>query len=172
MRQFILLFLLSCSHAAIAAIEPLDIEVTIGSQVKISKLDDIDFGQRDGNSTIRKTDEICIFRNGNGRYKLKMTAGANNGQADALANDRFALENNNGDKLPYKIRFDDAVSGAWKVKKVLINQAITSGKGHKTSIDCNGQNNARVQVVIKKKALQQAKPGSYVGTLYLVASPD
>lgn len=161
------------THAApaFASVDSANISIGMADQVKISGIDDVAFGSW-SSGALRKVERLCIFRNGNGRYRIRMDGGEDNGTVDAATGDGFFLSNAAGERLRYRVRFSDRNSGSWKVRNVRRNTSYSSGRGFKTDPACNGNDNARIQVRITRRDLERANPGDYVGTLYLTVIPD
>lgn len=153
----------------------LDISVTIGNQLQVSKLDDISFGAYAGTGAINKKDDICVYRNGDGQYKFKFTAGSDAGAADANeATTAFEVAASATAKMAYTVDFDEGGNGTYEHQAVAINTDTNSASGsaHKTSPNCAGGTNASLRVNFAEATLQAAVPGAYVGTLYMTVAPQ
>lgn len=154
-----------------AAVDSANVSIGMADQVKVSGLRDIAFGRWTGGA-LRKTERLCIFRNGNGNYRIRINGGEDDGEIDATTNNGFFLSNTAGERIPYRVRFSDRLSGSWKVRNVTRNRNYTSTRGFKSNPLCNGNDNARLQIRIRRGDLNRASAGDYVGTLYVTVFPD
>ncbi|MFC6634821.1 hypothetical protein [Microbulbifer taiwanensis] len=137
--------------------------VTLPELVQITNLDNIDLGSFDGVSDIIEGDDICIFRNGFGNFRIK----ANGGPGDG---DPFLLSNGTS-QIPYQVALkDDSMPDPISVTEA---QWLGGLMGH-GSKDCGGGNNtnASVQVTTLASDMATATSGSYLGTLYLTVEPE
>lgn len=135
--------------------------VTLPELVQITNLNDIDLGNYDGVSDLTQSDDICIFRNGFGSFRIKASGGPSDG-------DPFLLSNG-ADQIPYLVALkDNAMASHVSVTE---GQWLGGLNGH-GSQNCGGTTNASVQVTALASDMVSATPGTYAGTLYLTVEPD
>lgn len=143
----------------------LDINVTIQDQIQISNLNDIDLGTYSGSGALTGSDSVCVYRNGAGNYSMTIDGGSSGGAVDAAAAGAFTLQNATADEITYTVSYDSAAMTA--------NTAATGLTGaHTTSPNCSSGTNKTVEVAITEAELQAAKPGAYVGTLWLTVAAE
>lgn len=135
-------------------------KVEIPELIQLTKLDDINLGYYDGANDKVGSDAICIFRNGQGNYRLRASGGLAN-------NDAFTLTNGTN-FLAYEVSFREGTNSFTQRNP---GQSLNGLTGSKIK-DCNGGTNAEVQVVIKNNDMSAAQPGNYNGVLYLTAEPQ
>lgn len=135
--------------------------VTLPELVQITDLDNIDLGGFDGVNDLIEGDEICIFRNGFGNFRIK----ASGGPSDV---DAFLLSNGAG-QIPYQVAFKG--DGMASFVSLAEGEWLAGSNGH-GSQDCGGGTNASVQVTALAADMATATPGTYTGTLYLTVEPD
>jgi len=135
--------------------------VTIPELVQITNLDDIDLGSFDGVNDLTQGDDICIFRNGFGDFRIKASGGS--GTADA-----FLLSNGAG-QIPYQVALKDDAMASFVT--VAAGQWLGGLNGH-GSQNCGGGTNASFQVTALASDMMTATSGTYSGTLYLTVEPD
>lgn len=140
-----------------------DITVTIPDRVQISDLDGIDLGTYSGSLDLSGTEDLCVYRNGTGSYKVQLDS-ANPGGAN-----EFRMKNGT-DYIPYAVRFDDD-SDASDGTLVVSGDEVSGLTGDSSSTTCGASDNAQLRVDVLEADLQAAPPASYLDTITLLVTP-
>lgn len=139
----------------------IDLEVT--DAVKITELDDIDFGTYGGSDTgaINDGDAFCVFVNGGDDYTITPTS----------SNGSFIMVGSTtADEIEYSVKLVDAATGADAASAVTYNSATSTFSGSMYR-DCNSSDNASVDVSIEEDELTAASTDTYSDTLILLVNP-
>lgn len=142
--------------------------ITIPSLVRLSNIDDINFGIYDSvSATVNQNESFCIYSNA-ADYTLTPSAAITAGTANS-----FGLSSVNGDVLQYTVRINnsaDASTGE-SLTNGQTSSPMNSNLSYPFSINCNGSDNAAVFVEINGADIQAVTPGDYSGTLVLQVAP-
>ncbi len=139
----------------------LDLEVT--DSVEITSLNSIDFGSYGGGDTGGINEEIgfCVYVNGGDGYTITPSS----------ANGDFILIGDAGqDEIEYTVKLAGAGSGAGAASAVPYNNASAEFKGS-VRRDCNGSDNASLDVSIEEQEIRDASTDTYADTLILLVNP-
>ena len=140
------------------------ISVEGGSQVKISSLDEINFGTYVGPGNLDVVEKFCIYSAATaGSYNISISS------ANPNASSIFNLGSiTSSDKLKYSLSFiDDAVSSP----NLVTSNSPINGYGDATSVTCNGSNNSTIGISISENDLTKAKSGGYRDVITLMVEP-
>ena len=144
-----------------------DIEISVqrSTEVKISKLDPVNFGQHSGVGNLRADERLCVYSSTtNGSYRLSINA------ANQDAGGNFYLaESISGALIPMAVRFSDSATGS--ATNTILN-GFFNGFGNNSSADCGGGNNATLTLSMDEADLQAASTGNYSETLVILVEPE
>lgn len=141
----------------------LDLDLEVLDSVEITQLTDIDFGQYGGGDTgaINQGDGFCVYVNGGDDYSITPTS----------ANGSFVLTGTGfGDEIEYSVRFVGASTGAAEATATSYNTASGTFKGS-VKRDCDGTDNASLDVRIGEQEIRDATTDAYSDTLILLVNP-
>lgn len=141
----------------------LDLDLEVLDSVEITQLTDIDFGQYGGGDTgaINEGDSFCVYVNGGDDYSITPTS--SNGSF-VLTGSEFA------DEIEYSVRFVGASTGAAEASATTYNTVSQTFKGS-VKRDCDGTDNASVDVNIAEQEIRDATTDAYADTLILLVNP-
>lgn len=142
----------------------LNINVTKLNQVKISNLQDINFGAQ-ASSPSKTSQDVCIYST-SGSYDITASSANANGSTFRLAS------GSNSSTIMYVVEWKDSNSGTSGNN---LQSGITSNKfnnANQNSQNCNGSNNARLFVELNQGNFTGAPAGTYSDVLTLVVSPQ
>lgn len=132
------------------------------ADVKISDLQDFDFGLYPGNGRLQDDKNVCTNVIPNGQYQIVMFGdGAGGG-----------FEISNGiDSIPYRVFYNDRprTGGA---RRMQVGQALTGQSRASDQLNCSDGLSANIRIRIRRQDLQAANPGRYRGTLTMTVSPE
>jgi hypothetical protein len=140
-----------------------DVSVTIPDRVRVSRLDGIALGTYGGSGDMSGVDDLCVFRNGSGSYKIQLDS-ANPGGAN-----EFQMKNGTN-FITYTVKFDDDADASDQL-------AVTSGTeisgltGHSTSASCGAADNGQLRIDVLEVDLLAAPPAAYLDTVTLLVTP-
>lgn len=144
-----------------------DVRITIqrGTEVRISNLDPVNFGQHSGVGNLAANERLCIYSNAaSGSYRLSISAS----HQDAAGN-FYLAENLTNELIPLAVRFSDSPTGT--ATTPMLNNYF-SGIGNPTQENCGGSNNATLSVFMQEADLQAASTGNYSETLIILVEPE
>jgi hypothetical protein len=131
------------------------------SDVKISNLDDFNFGLYSGFGNLRNDDNICINAVPISRYQLTVWGTGSGG----------VFEVSNGvDTIPFVVRF--RANNRRGNTVVTPGVALTRLRRATDEIDCPSGLNANFDVQFRRANLQAANPGRYTGQLIVTIAPE
>jgi hypothetical protein len=142
------------------------VAITVGgkSQVKISRLDSVNFGTHSGLQNISVTEKFCVYSSAaNGAYRLSISS------ASQDANGHYLIGPAGADPLPMSIAFADNAVGP--ATEPITNNSV-QGTGNTLSDSCSGGDNAMLTLSLEEADLQAASTGSYTGLLVLLIEPE
>ena len=129
--------------------------------VKVSNLDDFNFGLYSGFGNLRNDDNLCINSIPVTNYQITFTGSGVGG----------SFEVSNGfNYLPYIVRFNDRPRRAGG-KKVVSGIPLT-GRRASDSLNCPTGLNANLDIKFNRLELQAAPPGRYTGLLTVTITPE
>jgi len=149
-RKYLLLFCLSITSFPLAA------------DVKISDLQDFDFGLYPGNGRLQDDKNVCANVIPSGQYQIVMFGDGAGG----------SFEISNGiDSIPYRVFYNDRprTGGGSRMQE---GQPLTSQSGASDQLNCSDGLSANIRIRIQSQDLQAANPGRYRGTLTMTISPE
>jgi len=141
-----------------------DITVQRSTEVRISNLDPINFGQHSGLGDLLADERLCVYSSGSGAYRVSISAAHQDGGGNF-----YLAENLSGELIPMSVRFSDSASGS--ASNPILNNYF-SGIGNNTAMDCGGSNNATLSVFLNETDLQAASTGHYGETLIILVEPE
>lgn len=134
----------------------------VNADVKISDLQDFDFGLYPGNGRLQDDKNICANVIPNGQYQIVMIGDGAGG----------SFEISNGiDSISYRVFYNDRArtSGA---RRMQVGQPLTRQSGASAQLNCSDGLSANIRIRIRRQDLQAANPGRYRGTLTMTVSPE
>ncbi len=134
----------------------------LNADVKISDLQDFDFGLYPGNGRLQDGKNICTNVIPNGRYQIVMLG-------DGAAG---SFEISNGiDRISYRVFYNDRPRrrGARRMRP---GQPLTRQSRASDQLNCSDGLSANIRIRIRRQDLQAANPGRYRGTLTMTVSPE
>lgn len=128
------------------------------NSVRISGINDINLGSRASlTSSERHTEDVCVYTS-TGAYAVTATS----------LNGVFELRSEDGsDAIIYRLQW---ISGG--TKDLLPSVAIRGLPGHVSDIDCNGDLNASIRIIVSASSFNRADPGVYTDTLLLLVRAE
>ncbi|TQV89034.1 hypothetical protein [Aliikangiella coralliicola] len=129
---------------------------------KISNLDDFNFGLYSGFGNLRNNDNICINAIPLENYQVTFWGSGAGG----------AFEVSNGvDTLAYRVRFNDRPRrrGGTTASPGI---PIANQNNASDDLDCPGGLNANIDIRFRRRDLQAANPGRYIGLLTVTVIPE
>lgn len=146
-----------------------DVTLSINEQFQISDMNAFAFGAYGGTGDFDANDDICVYHNGDGSYRVTITDNSANVTANA-----FQVEDaTDTNEIDMSIFWND-VTGVTGESAVTYNTALTPQSGANTSAaDCSvGGLSANLHVVLAEADLQAATAGSYDSELTVLIEPD
>ncbi len=138
------------------------IGLPVHADVKVSNLDDFDFGLYSGFGNLRNNDNICINAIPVSTYQITFWGSGASGN--------FQITNG-VDSLDYRVRFNDrARTGGGR--NVSPGIPLSGRRRATSSLDCPGGLNANIHIRFRRQDLQAASPGRYQGTLTVTVVPE
>jgi len=128
----------------------------------VSGIGDIGLGAYVGTGGLAGNDDMCVYRNGTGSYKVKLTSANQSGGAFRL--------NTGANYITYTVDWTDNGT-AGTTAGVTSDVEETGQGGHATSQTCGGSPNANLAVSVAEAALQAAPTGSYTDTVTILVTP-
>jgi len=132
------------------------------ADVKISNLQDFDFGLYPGAGLLQDDKNICVNVIPTGGYQIVM-------YGDGIGG-RFEVSNG-VDFLPYSVFYNDRARAPGG-KRVYEGQLQTGQRRASNQLDCTDGLNANIRVRLRAADLTSANPGRYQGTLFMTISPE
>ncbi|MGH1469993.1 MAG: hypothetical protein ACRBCS_02290 [Cellvibrionaceae bacterium] len=142
--------------------------VTIPSLVRLSNIEDINFGVYDGVSgVVSQNESFCVYSNAS---NYTITPSTLTSAGSPLT---FGLSSAGGKILEYSVRINNSADGASGVD---LTNGETSGSmstnlPYPFSVSCRNGDNAAIFIQIQGSDIQAVSPGSYSGTLMLQVAP-
>ncbi len=134
----------------------------VSADVKISDLQDFDFGLYPGNGQLQDDKNVCANVIPNGRYQIVMFGDGAGG----------SFEISNGiDSLPYRVFYNDQ-TGTNGTRRIREGRPLTRQDGASDQLNCSDGLSANIRIRIRRQDLQAANPGRYRGTLTMTISPE
>lgn len=132
-----------------------------GSNVRISRLNAVGFGSYAGQGNISQRENFCVHSTTlDGGYTLSITA------AQGSSSSFTMVPAAGGTAIPLAVAFSGGTSTAASATPA---KAMT-GKGS-SSADCNGTDNAYLELQLNESDLRAALSGRYTQTLILMVEP-
>ena len=133
------------------------------AQVKISGLDDVNFGAYSGAGDLTADERFCVHST-TSSYRLSVSA------ASQDANGNFYLSGlSSGQGLPVALAFIDATGTSGTIP--VLNAAI-SGIGDSLSENCSGSDNATLTFALNEQSLRRVATGDYAETFTIMIEPE
>ena len=141
------------------------ITMNVTDDVRISALEDLDFGTLSGVGGT-ETSPACIYRNSGTTSRLYEVSAVGSGLGGA-----YTLTGITGATVPYSVTFNDTTAGGASTAMSIGGTA--PGTNARGDINCaTFGNNASIDVTISDAAAQAAPADAYTGTLTLTVSPN
>lgn len=142
-----------------------EISLTIPELIKIANTHDIDLGSYTGEGPMKGNEDLCIYSNVSGGYKVSISDnGPKSGGTFMLHNTKKGQKN-----LSFHVSWNNT-SGVSGSSEVLNNKQLSFGKVRR--VNCyENKNNANISVDIPKKSLENAPPGLYKTRLAILIEP-
>lgn len=141
------------------------LSLPINADVKISNLEDFNFGLYTNQGRLQDDKNICanrIPRVRRGRYQIVMYGDGAGG----------SFEISNGvDSLPYIVFYNDR-RGTRNNNRIQVGQLLTGQSRPSNRLNCNNGLSANIRIRINEQDLLQANPGRYRGTLTMTITPE
>ena len=144
------------------------VTLTIAEQFQITDVADIALGAYGGTGDLNGNDDLCVYHNGDGSYRVTIT------DTSTITPASFTVEDaGDANEIAMSVFFND-VTGTVGEAAVTDGTALTPLSGANTSTaDCSvGGLSANVHVTLLEAALQAAPAGAYDSTLTLVVEAD
>ncbi|MFT4797864.1 MAG: hypothetical protein ACJAYE_002155 [Candidatus Azotimanducaceae bacterium] len=141
-----------------------DISIEVLDAVKITDMDDVDFGTygADDTGAMNQGDAFCVYVNGGDAYSI--VASNPNGSAFTLIGDTFA------DTLEYTVALDEDADASDATVVATHGQAQDFVSGS-VKVDCDSVNNTSFDIRITEQELRDMTTDTYAGTLQLLLKP-
>jgi len=132
------------------------------ADVKVSNLDDFDFGLYSGFGNLRNDDNVCINAIPLSNYQVTFWGSGASGDFQITNGVNF---------LEYRVRFNDRArrSGGQRVNPGI---PLTGRRRASDDLDCPGGLNANINIRFRRQDLQAASPGRYQGILTVTIQPE
>lgn len=128
--------------------------------VRISNMNDFNFGSWSGVGNLSATDGVCIYDNGGATtYRLRFR-GSGTSFAFTMANGAATL--------PYSVEYRDA-TGVYTT--MTANSTTTFSTANGTSTTCGGGTNGTIRITVLETNLLAQSPGTFSGTLTVRLQP-
>lgn len=132
-----------------------NISLTLPWAIRVSQLNDINLGTFSGVTDLVGSDSLCVYRNSNAPYGVRVSGQGAAGAYVAL---------NGMSQVPLQVSWNDG-SGA----VALLPGGLLSGRGnvYTAGLDCAGgaANNAVIAVTATAAGMSAVNPGQYTGVL-------
>ena len=138
-----------------------DLILAVQDLVRVSRLDDLNFGLYVGTGSPTNTEDFCVYRSGTGAYQVTLTG-------DGAANAFTVTDGTN--IIPYAVEFDDSVAGGEVTATTGV--AITGQVGDPGQETCGDTDNASIDITFNQTDLQAAPTGNYNGTLTILIAAE
>lgn len=155
------------SNSEVSTTTSFAIEITVGavSQVQISRLDTVAFGQYGSSGNLSFDEHFCVHSSAsNGGYRLSVSS------TNQDSNGNFYMaDDSSGATIPLSILFSASGSGSGTIG--MTSNAV-SANGDSGSTNCSNTDNATLTMVMTEAVLQAAETGSYSETLEILVEPE
>ncbi len=144
------------------------VTMSIAEAFQVSDIADIPLGAYSGTGDLNGNDDLCVYHNGDGSYRVTVT------DSSTISAAAFAVEDaGNANEIAMSVFWNDT-TGTVGEAAVTDGTAITTLTGANTTIsDCSaGGLSANIHVTLLEAALQAAPAGSYDSTLTIVVEAD
>ncbi len=139
------------------------IRLVISQGIQVSNLQDIEVtvsAQSNADVVIRK--RFCVSSNVEGLYTIT-------GLSDRGGSSPFSLSSSSGDQIDYQLHFRHNLANSIG-DELQPNVPSPIYQLRKSGVNCNGQDNAELGLVIPASEIQQAKDHDYGGFLNLTVA--
>ena len=146
-----------------------DVTVTIAENFLITGMSAFAFGTRNiGDGNADTNDDICIYHNGDGSYKVNITDDSTGGTGAG-----FNVENaGNTETISYAVSFNDVSGTGGSIAVVDGANTVAQSGADTASQSCAGGDTANIQVVITNANMNAAVAGAYDSELTIVVDAD
>ncbi|NDC38469.1 MAG: hypothetical protein EBZ48_10505 [Proteobacteria bacterium] len=141
------------------------VSLSIATLVRITGLENINFGKYAGTGNLSAAVDLCIWtNNADGKYKVRAEGSGASGA--------FTLTDGVTGTLPYEVRWNNTTgtSGNFAISTPQQYTSLLTGANTESST-CGGGRNANFQVTIQQAQLLARRPAIYTGVLTFVISP-
>lgn len=130
---------------------------TFNPSYQISRVDDIVIEVSNLDETVTHKERLCIRGPVNSNYTIT----ANTEQYNI-----FAVQDNTGNLIPFQVYFYKTLNTPTP-DRLLPGQRSKAYEITQTKMNCDGEDNSAIEVLIEPKYLKEAKVGEYNGVLVL-----
>jgi len=139
------------------------IRLVIKQGIQISNLKDIEINvDTSVTSDVVVSQRFCITSNTDGLYTIT-------GFSDQGGSAPFSISSYSGDQIDFKLYFQDNIANAVG-DELIPNVPSPQYQMEQNGVDCNGQNNAELKLLIPSTQINQAKDQEYRGFLNLTVA--
>ncbi len=140
-------------------------DITVSDIVRVSSVNDIDFGIHVPGQNREGTSEFCVYSN-NDAASYSLTVSSPN-----QVGNNFYLSGQDGvtDTIAYDLYFNDVISGG---NGTSVGAGAIAGNGSNSANDCGGADNAKLTVVVNDMEIVQSTTGEYQDTLTILVAPN
>jgi len=144
-----------------------DVTMSIGEQFQISNMAAFSFGSWSGSGDLSSNNDLCVYHNGDGSYKVTVSD-------DSTLSTGFAVENSTDSfEIPYSVAFNDETGTVNALAVVHSVATVAQSGANTTSVDCSvGGNSANLSVTIAEAELSAAPAGDYDSQITIMIDPD
>lgn len=151
---------------ATSSIASADVSLAIPQLYLISGVADFSFGTYSGSGNLSANYDLCVYSNDSSAgYKVRVT------DSSALSADGYSVQNAAGTaQIPFNVKWKSGV-GSTGNRQLTYNVAHTQTAANTTTPNCNGTNNANIQINLLQSDLQGAPSDTYSSTLTISIEP-
>ena len=133
------------------------------AQVKISGLDDVNFGAYSGAGDLLVDERFCVHSTSSS-YRLSVSAASQDNNGNFYLSGLSSAEN-----LPVALAFVDTTGSSGTVP--VLNSSV-SGMGDSLSENCSGNDNATLTFALNEQSLRRVVTGDYAETFTIMIEPE
>lgn len=131
------------------------------ADIQVSNLQDFQFHDFDLHGSNSQDLSLCIYNSDNDGYRV--TVYSNHGNGD------FVMSNGVS-SFPYQVKWSQSANGSGYIE-LHPNTPSPSMMGASQISNCNGRDNANIQIHVSAAALQNITAGDYSGALNIRVEP-
>ena len=143
-----------------------DVSLTIDEKFQISGMTAFTFGSWSGTGDLTQNDDICIYHNGDGSYKVTITD-------NSVLSAGFAVEDAaDANEIAMSVNFNDETGTTGSIAVVDGTATAAQSGANTASTNCGGGNSANIEVVVAEADLNAAPAGAYDSQITVLVEPD